>query len=130
MRKNLTAAILGLLLVAVSFNAPAATPPPPVPAFSVNYMDRSVDPSTDFYHFADGQWLKNNPVPPDKSRWASFTELAERNWYLIHEILNSAAARERRCRRIRPGAKSAIFSPRSWTPTGLNNSASSRSPAT
>jgi len=66
--------------------------PPPVPGFSVSYMDRSVDPRKDFYHFADGAWLTNNPVPPDKSRWASFSELAERNWYLIHQILNDAAA--------------------------------------
>ncbi len=70
---------------------PTATPPK-VPAFSVDYMDRAIDPSVDFYHFADGNWLKNNPVPADKARWASFSELAERNWYLIHEILDSAAA--------------------------------------
>ena len=69
--------------------SPAA--PPRVPAFSVDYMDRSVNPGVDFYHFADGQWLKDNPVPADKSRWASFTELAERNWYLIHVILDDAA---------------------------------------
>jgi putative endopeptidase len=55
-------------------------------------MDRSVSPATNFYQFADGQWLKDNPVPPDKSRWASFSELAERNWYLIHGILESAAS--------------------------------------
>jgi len=66
--------------------------PPRVPAFSVAYLDRSVDPATDFYHFADGQWLKANPVPPDKARWASFSELAERNWYLIHGILDDAAS--------------------------------------
>lgn len=66
--------------------------PPPVPGFSIGYMDRSVDPGKDFYHFADGSWLSNNPVPADKSRWASFSELAERNWYLIHEILDSATA--------------------------------------
>jgi len=66
--------------------------PPPVPAFSTNYMDRSVEPAKDFYQFADGNWVKNNPVPADKSRWASFSELAERNWYLIHDILDSAAA--------------------------------------
>jgi putative endopeptidase len=65
--------------------------PPRVPAFSVDYMDRSVNPGTDFYHFADGQWLKDNPVPADKARWAAFTELAERNWYLIHEILDASA---------------------------------------
>ena len=72
-------------------NSPAAVAPPRVPAFSADYLDRSVSPATNFYQFADGQWLKNNPVPPDKSRWASFTELAERNWYLIHEILDAAA---------------------------------------
>ncbi|HXT11715.1 MAG TPA: M13 family metallopeptidase [Candidatus Angelobacter sp.] len=66
--------------------------PPPVPRFSVSYMDRSVSPRTNFYEFADGAWVKDNPVPPDKSRWASFSELAERNWYLIHGILNEASA--------------------------------------
>lgn len=64
---------------------------PRVPAFSVSYMDRSADPGTDFYEFADGQWVKENPVPPDKARWAAFTELAERNSYLIHGILDEAA---------------------------------------
>jgi putative endopeptidase len=93
--------VIVALLVAASFNTLAADPPPAnlpataapprVPAFSVDYMDRSVNPGADFYHFADGQWLKNNPVPADKSRWASFSELAERNWYLIHEILDDAA---------------------------------------
>ena len=65
---------------------------PAVPAFSISYMDRSVDPGTNFYLYADGTWLKNNPVPPDKSRWAAFSELADRNWYLIHDILDSASA--------------------------------------
>ena len=66
--------------------------PPAVPRFSIDYMDQSVDPGKDFYHFADGTWLKDNPVPADKSRWASFNELADRNWYLIHGILDSASA--------------------------------------
>ena len=66
--------------------------PPPVPGFSVDYMNRSVAPGKDFYQFAAGAWLSNNPVPADKARWASFSELAERNWYLIHEILDTAAA--------------------------------------
>ncbi len=70
----------------------ATNNPPPVPEFSVNYMDKSVDPGTDFYHYADGQWLKNNPIPPDKSRWAAFSELAERNLYLIQGILEDASA--------------------------------------
>jgi putative endopeptidase len=55
-------------------------------------MDRSVVPSVDFYHFAAGTWLKNNPVPADKSRWSGFEELQERNWRLIRQILEDSAA--------------------------------------
>src|SRR5271170_3346316 len=66
-------------------------PEPRVPAFSISYMDRSVDPAVNFYSFADGQWRKDNPVPADKARWAAFTQLAERNWFSIHEILDDAA---------------------------------------
>jgi len=67
-------------------------PEPRVPAFSISYMDQSVEPAADFYSFADGQWVKDNPVPADKARWASFVELAERNSYLIHALLEEAAA--------------------------------------
>jgi predicted metalloendopeptidase len=55
----------------------------------MDYMDKTVAPADDFYHYADGTWLKKNPVPPDKSRWASFSELQERNWHLIHGILDA-----------------------------------------
>jgi len=70
---------------------------PPIPRFSTDYMDKSVEPAADFYHYAAGTWIKKNPVPADKSRWASFSELQERNWHLIHEILDgttNAAVRE------------------------------------
>jgi putative endopeptidase len=67
----------------------AADAPPRVPRFSVDYMDKSVDPGADFFHYAAGNWIKANPVPADKSRWGGFMELQERNWFLIHEILDS-----------------------------------------
>ena len=63
----------------------------PVPRFSVEHMDRSVRPAEDFYRFAAGNWLKSNPVPADKARWSGFDELAERNWQLIHELLDASA---------------------------------------
>ena len=31
-------------------------------------------------------------MPSDKARWAAFTELAERNWHLIHTLLDTATA--------------------------------------
>jgi putative endopeptidase len=67
-------------------------PEPPVPAFSISYMDRSVNPASDFYSFADGQWVKDNPVPADKARWGGFVQLAERNSFLVHALLEDAAA--------------------------------------
>src|SRR5258705_12228210 len=69
----------------------ASETPPAVPRFSIGHMDPSVDPTVDFYRFAAGSWLKNNPVPSDKSRWSGFEELQERNWRLIREILESSA---------------------------------------
>ncbi len=63
---------------------------PRIPRFDVGYMDDAIQPGTDFYHYADGGWLKRNPIPADKSRWGAFMELQERNWFLIHGILNNA----------------------------------------
>src|SRR3954469_6308608 len=63
-----------------------------IPRFSVENMDRTVEPGKDFYHYAAGTWLKNNPVPADKSRWSGFEELSERNWKLIRNILEATAA--------------------------------------
>lgn len=63
----------------------------PVPRFSVEHLDRSVRPGDDFFRFAAGTWVKNNPVPADKARWSGFDELAERNWQLIHELLEASA---------------------------------------
>jgi putative endopeptidase len=67
---------------------------PKVQHFSVDLMDRSVDPALDFYAYAVGNWLRSNPVPADKSNWGSFEELHERNVGLIHRILETAAKDE------------------------------------
>jgi putative endopeptidase len=59
-------------------------------------MDKAVDPASDFFHYAAGNWIKANPVPADKSRWGAFIELQERNWFLIHGILDATAANKDR----------------------------------
>jgi len=86
------AVLTGLTLTAWLPGTAAETAAPRIPRFSLDYLDRSVAPGTDFYRFADGTWLKNNPVPADKSRWGAFMELQERNWYLIHQILDTTVA--------------------------------------
>ena len=54
-------------------------------------MDTSVKPQDDFYLYANGGWLKQNPVPPEYSRWGSFTELEEKNTEALHKIADKAA---------------------------------------
>src|SRR4051812_26927086 len=62
--------------------------PPPL---DPKNMDTSMKPGEDFYLFANGGWIKNNPVPPEFSRWAAFNELAEKNNDALHEICEKAA---------------------------------------
>src|SRR5581483_1714498 len=85
---SLIAALLCHSDHAAGAEAPTA---PKIPRFNLDYMDRSVDPTVDFYHYACGTWLKENPIPADKSRWGAFAELQERNWFVIHQILDSTS---------------------------------------
>jgi putative endopeptidase len=55
-------------------------------------MDRSVKPGDNFYLYANGTWIKNNPVPASKTRWGSFDELREANLKRLQRLLESAAA--------------------------------------
>ena len=43
---------------------------------NVANIDQSANPCDNFFQFASGSWLKNNPIPDAESRWGSFNELA------------------------------------------------------
>ena len=54
-------------------------------------MNDSVAPGTDFYQYACGGWIKNNPLKPEYSRFGSFDAVAETNREQMKELILSLA---------------------------------------
>ncbi len=56
--------------------------------FSTQFMDTKIDPWKDFFSYCSGNWVRNNPVPEDKSQWGAFGELVEKNNKLLKGLLD------------------------------------------
>ena len=54
----------------------------------IKNLDKNARPADDFYEFACGGWMKNNPLPAAYSRFGSFDRLALENNKRINAILN------------------------------------------
>jgi endothelin-converting enzyme/putative endopeptidase len=83
-----------LLLFAVAFTLAFTSrlPAQNNPGFSISNMDRTANPCVDFYQYACGTWMADNPIPADKSRWGTFDQLAEHNRTILRGILDKASA--------------------------------------
>jgi putative endopeptidase len=66
--------------------------PKPMVSFDINAMDKAVDPCNDFYQFACGNWIKNNPIPADQPAWGRFNELHDHNQLVLRSILEARSA--------------------------------------
>src|SRR3989344_2500994 len=55
--------------------------------FNAKDLNIKVRPQDDFYHYANGGWIKRNPIPADESRWGSFTILRHTTEKQLKNIL-------------------------------------------
>ncbi|KAI1891261.1 hypothetical protein AGOR_G00141950 [Albula goreensis] len=55
-------------------------------------MDRSIDPCEDFYHYACGGWLRENPIPEDSSSYGIYPWLRQNVDLRLKELLETPTA--------------------------------------
>ena len=98
MRLNYVA-LAGFVLFgcAASAATPQAVPKAALGSWGIDLgaMDRSVKPGDDFFGYVNGTWVKNTPIPPDRSRIGSFDALrmlSEQRMRAIMEKLDAKPA--------------------------------------
>ncbi|HUI30593.1 MAG TPA: M13 family metallopeptidase [Candidatus Acidoferrales bacterium] len=60
--------------------------------FLTHAIDSSVNPAADFFKFATGTWMKNNPIPPTERAWGIGNLVQEETYARLKSILQDAQA--------------------------------------
>jgi len=61
------------------------------PAIDLANLDTTTAPGADFYQYACGGWIKNNPLKPEYSRFGSFDKLNEMNQEQLRSLVEELA---------------------------------------
>ena len=83
-------AFAALMPVAFAQNQSEKKKPSGNVRFSLDMLDKTIDPCTDFYAYACSKWQQQNPIPSDRPSWGRFNELQERGEYIVRDILEKA----------------------------------------
>jgi len=90
------ALLAGLLATALG----VAQAPAPSSGLDLAGFDRSVRPQDDLFRFANGRWLATADIPPDRTTYGTFAELADRVEADMRAIVEDLTRAPRR----RPGS--------------------------
>jgi putative endopeptidase len=80
-----------VMLWCASQMAIAGVNPATYDSLHLNWRDTQVAPAHDFYHYANGRWQMNHPIPADYSNWTSFSILSLKMQIEIKHMLEKAA---------------------------------------
>lgn len=85
-------AALALLGFGMGVAAGAATAAPLVSGLDTAQFDPLVRPQDDLFLHANGRWLRNTPIPADKSSYGTFYELVDASDARVRAIIEELAA--------------------------------------
>lgn len=57
-------------------------------------IDTTIRPQDDFYHYANGMWIKNNPIPGSEVRWGSFNILQDNTYKKLKVLLDELSSKQ------------------------------------
>lgn len=86
--KKILLAITTVAII-ISCNNKSAGPKPDI--LTAN-LDSTIKPGEDFFEYANGGWLKKNPIPGEQSSWGIGNLVIEENLKRLKEISEKAAA--------------------------------------
>ena len=84
-------ALLGILFSSTG-TALAAGAAPHGDVLHSSWLDTHASPAQSFFQYANGGWVKSNPIPAAYSSWGTFDILQLRNEKIIRQLIQDAAA--------------------------------------
>ena len=83
-----------LLLMSIAITAFACGGSDLKSGIRLENFDKTAKPGDDFYKFVCGGWEKNNPLPPEYSRFGSFDKVAEDTRMQLNDLIEELAGKQ------------------------------------
>lgn len=90
--KKSYAALAGFALLTISLAFASCSSEPVEKIDFVSSIDSTVKIEDDFYLWATGKWAKETEIPAERSRYGAFEILIDKNYDILKELMNKAAA--------------------------------------
>lgn len=91
MKKNLIIMAAGVVALSYTLSSCNNTEAKKGVGIDLANFDTTVAPGMDFFHYANGGWIKANPIPNDQVRWGTFSILSENNKKNLLSIADSVS---------------------------------------